>query len=149
MHCPPPNTLAGQRKGVVSSVPQPSRERVLDSGPWSEEAWMPSREEPARLRHSAVCPNPAFWLNGASFWPTVLSSRLIPNRWVCAPPPPRSAALCLLQGPQKAERGPLPSDQTTAELCGLLWGGGSQPVIRGLFRLQTPQKQRQQGPGPH
>lgn len=74
-------------------------------------------------------PNFAFWLQRAGFWPTVFSSCLIPNRWVCALPPPGSGSGTprLIQGPQKAGRGLLQGGQGAALSGGLLSpqaGGG-------------------------
>ena len=38
----------------------------------------------------AECFQTVSWLSVAAFWPTVLRSRLTPNRWAGAPPPPCS-----------------------------------------------------------
>lgn len=75
-------------------------------------------------------PNFAFWPHSAGFWPTVLSSCLIPNRWVRALPPPGSLTPRLIQGPQKAGRGlPLPT-----RLPGLLRGGQGTALSGALLR---------------
>lgn len=77
----------------------------------------------------------------------MLGPCLIPNRWVCALPPPSSVAPRLLQGPQKAA-GASWGDQAREEVQGLLGEGGAQaqPFLGGCSVLQTPQRPRLGGP---
>lgn len=66
---------------------------LLGNGHYSKETKRPGGRhsgELAVLRDLAECFHAAFWPNRTGFWPTVLSARLIPNRWVCAVQPPSS-----------------------------------------------------------
>lgn len=61
-------------------------ERVLEKGPGRHRLGRVSSAQTL----GGVFLNSASWPHGAGFWPTLLSSCLIPNRWVSALPPPGS-----------------------------------------------------------
>lgn len=134
MHGHPPPTPTGQGQGLlVPGPPRPCpawRRYQGKRGGGKRPGRSLKRRVGSAQTFGEAFPNFAFWPHSAGFWPTVLSSCLIPNRWVRALPPPGSLTPRLIQGPQKAGRGlPLPT-----RLPGLLRGGQGTALSGALLR---------------
>lgn len=134
----PPPTLVGQGQGLLLSGPRPAWRRCRGQRAGGKRpGWSLKRSVGSAQTLGEAFPNFAFWLQRAGFWPTVFSSCLIPNRWVCALPPPGSGSGSgtprLIQGPQKAGRGLL----LPTRLPGLLQGGQGAALSGGLLSPQA------------